>query len=85
MLSPRGTFVLMSTSSDDKGTSRRERKPLPECLTRLLPPQSTEPRRPAAISSSKMYMRVLAATWVQLDRLAQLADVMVDPVGEPTP
>jgi len=30
-------------------------------------------------------MRVLAATWVQLDRLAQLADVMVDPAGEPTP
>jgi hypothetical protein len=30
-------------------------------------------------------MGVLAATWVQLDRLAQLADVMVDPAGEPTP
>jgi hypothetical protein len=56
----------MSTSGDNGISARRERKPLPSCLTRLL-------RHQVAGSDHKSYVHVLAATWVQLDRLAELS------------
>jgi hypothetical protein len=71
----------MSTFGDHGNSASRERKPLPDCVTRLLRYQDIEAcdlarsTVPAAVGGSnrKSYANVLAATWVQLDRLAELA------------
>jgi hypothetical protein len=75
----------MGMPVDNEDPSRRERKPLPDCLTRLLHPSvghlSHSPAAPG--SDRKTYVRVLAATWVHLDRLAQLTDAIAERASEP--
>lgn len=72
----------METSGDNASPSRRERKPLPDCLVRLLHTHRLDAPydagRPVS-SGPKTYLRVLAATWVDLDRLAQLTDLIARP------
>jgi len=66
--------------------SRRQHQPLPNCLTRLLHPQRLDagylaqaagPAR--SRSANRTYARVLASLWLDLDRLGQLTDLMVNP------
>jgi hypothetical protein len=67
----------MTTSGDQHSPSRRERKPLPHCLTRLLQVSPVGPTVGSPSSSgSGHYVDVLAATWLELDRLAGLTDAM---------
>jgi hypothetical protein len=78
----------MSTSGDNESSAQHGRKPLPDCLTRLLRHQGVEvcSGRPAAATSNrKGYVHVLAATWVELDRLADLAGAPGDATSKLAP
>jgi hypothetical protein len=73
-------------ASDNTGSSRPERRPLPDCLTRLLSPQGHDAAQiaqplPAIAPGScrKTYAGALAAIWLDLDRLARLAELTADP------
>jgi hypothetical protein len=80
-------LVGMRTSDDNASPSRREHTPLPDCLTRLLSPQAMDADHVAhsacpvlAGSDRRTYMRALATILLDLDRLARLTDLVVDPV-----
>ena len=80
-------LVVMKTPDDSASPSRREHNPLPDCLTRLLSSQGIDagpvahPVCPVlAGSNRRTYMRALATIFLDLDRLAQLTDLMADPV-----
>jgi hypothetical protein len=65
----------MSTPGDNESSERRERGALPDCLTSLLRHEGIAAchlGRLAAPAAPKTYVHVLAAIWVQLDRLAEL-------------
>jgi hypothetical protein len=69
----------MESPGDNAYPSRRAHKPLPRCLTRLLEPARLDGgyvADPAVQTSAengmRSYPRVLAAIWLDLDRLAQL-------------
>ena len=76
----------MKSSGNSESPSRRERAPLPDCLTRLLDPQRLNAGYVAqaagpvpAGSNERTYVGVLASIWLDLDRLGHLADLMVNP------
>ena len=67
----------MDTSGDSAHPSRRHHKSLPRCLTRLLEPAGIDAGYSAVPGArtengARGYARVLAAVWLDLDRLAQL-------------
>jgi len=81
------SLVVMNSSANSASPSRREPKPLPECLTRLLGPQRldrgyiAQAAGPVLAGASKStYARVLASIWLDLDRLGRLTDQMVNPI-----
>jgi len=81
------SLVAMKSSGNSASPSRREPTALPECLTRLLGPQRLNAGYVAqtvgpvvAGANKKTYARVLASIWLDLDRLGQLTDQMVNPI-----
>ena len=79
--------MVMQSSGNSASPSRREPGSLPECLTRLLGPQRldagyiAQPAGPVGTGLNKRtYAGVLASIWLDLDRLGQLTDAMVNPI-----
>jgi len=75
----------MQPSDNSASPSRREPVPLPHCLTRLLNPQSLDAgyiAQPAGCGhggpNKRTYARALAAIWLDLARLDELIDPLVD-------
>jgi hypothetical protein len=72
----------MLTPGHDENPSKRQRKPLPDCLTRLLqvgeagPAAGRSPSSTGPNSGYTSYVSVLATTWLHLDRLAHLTGAM---------
>ena len=80
------SFVPMRPSDDSASPSRREPAPLPDCLMRLLDPQRLDAgyiAQPAGSGlgdpkTKRTYARALASIWLDLDRLDELIDLMVN-------
>jgi hypothetical protein len=76
----------MRPTDDSASPSRREPVPLPDCLTRLLHPQGLDPGYtvdPAGCAlggpkKKRTYARVLASIWLDLDRVDELINLMVN-------
>ena len=79
----------MDTPSNSAHPPRRHHKPLPRCLTRLLEPSGSDAGHSAAPAvrpetGVRSYARVLAAVWLDLDRLAQLTPQPPPPLLKPS-
>jgi hypothetical protein len=76
----------MRPTDDSASPSRREPRPLPDCLTRLLHPQGLDAGyiiQPAGCArggpkKKRTYARALASIWLDLDRLDELINLMVN-------
>lgn len=78
----------MRPTDDPAGPARPEPRPLPDCLTRLLHPQGLDAGyivQPAGCArggpknnKKRTYARALASIWLDLDRLDELINLMVN-------